>query len=327
MVVQPVSGGMVDLARLPTSGPLGWWHRLAGINTLDPQAGAGIRVGVIDSGLGPHPYLDHIVPAGAFIDGAFQPGPEATADVLGHGSHVSGLIGARPPAGGADFAGLAPGADVFTARVFAPNKGANQGDIAVAIDAMVNAHEVDIINLSLGGQPSIIEYDAVLAAYGSGTLCICAAGNDFGQAVLAPASYPLSVAVSAVGMPGTFPASNLANFTRPSQLDRYGKGGLFLPSYANIGRQVTVTAAGSAVISTVPADESEPAPYADMSGTSMATPVTTGALAVLLSRDVIYKNLARTSARPKYARAILEDAALSIDLAQQYQGDGLSRAQ
>ncbi|MCI9865754.1 S8 family serine peptidase [Rhizobium skierniewicense] len=327
MVVQPVSGGMVDLARLPTSGPLGWWHRLAGINTFDPQAGAGIRVGVIDSGLGPHPYLDHIVPAGAFIDGAFQPGPEATADVLGHGSHVSGLIGARPPAGGADFAGLAPGADVFTARVFAPNKGANQGDIAAAIDAMVNAHEVDIINLSLGGQPSIIEYDAVLAAYGSGTLCICAAGNDFGQAVLAPASYPLSVAVSAVGMPGTFPASNLANFTRPSQLDRYGKGGLFLPSYANIGRQVTVTAAGSAVISTIPADESEPAPYADMSGTSMATPVTTGALAVLLSRDVIYKNLARTSARTKYARAILENAALSIDLAQQYQGDGLSRAQ
>ena len=128
--------------------------------------------------------------------------------------------------GGADFAGLAPGADVFTARVFAPNKGANQGDIAAAIDAMVNAHEVDLINLSLGGQPSIIEYDAVLAAYGSGTLCICAAGNNFGQAVLVPASYPLSVAVSAVGMPGTFPASNLANFTQPSQLDRYGKGGL-----------------------------------------------------------------------------------------------------
>lgn len=64
-----------------------------------------------------------------------------------------------------------------------------------------------------------------------------------------------------------------------------------------------------------------------MSDTSMATPVTTGALAVLLSRDVIYKNLARTSARAKYARAILEDAALSIDLAQQYQGDGLSRAE
>lgn len=326
MLVHPASGGGIDLDGLPTSGPLGWWHQLAGISVFDPLAGAGIRVGVIDSGVGPHPYLSHVVAAGAFVDGGFQSGPQATADILGHGTHVSGLIAARPPVDGTDFAGLAPGADVFTARVFAPGRGANQGDIAAAIDAMANAHEVDLINLSLGGDPSAIEYDAVLSAYSRGSLCICAAGNNFGQPVLAPASYPLSVAVSAVTRPGTYPVSNLANLTRPQSTDRYGSGGLFLPTYSNFGKQVTVTAAGSAVISTIPADEGEPAPYADMSGTSMATPVTTGALVVMLSRDAIYKSLQRTSARAKYARAKLEGAALSIGLAQPYQGDGLSRA-
>ncbi|KQO76850.1 S8 family serine peptidase [Rhizobium sp. Leaf262] len=326
MLVRPLSGGTMDLGSLPASGPLGWWHHLAGISDFDLQAGAGIRVGVIDSGLGPHAYLDHIVTAGAFIDGGFQPGALATADVLWHGTHVSGLIGARPPADTGGYAGLAPGADIFTARVFAPGRGANQGDIAAAIDAMVNGHEVDLINLSLGGAASAIEYDAVLAAYGRGALCICAAGNDFGKPVLAPASYPLSVAVSAVTMPGTFPVSNLANLTRPAQPDHYGTGGLFLPTYSNVGRQMAVTAGGSAVISAVPATTDDPAPYADMSGTSMATPVTTGALAARLSQDAVYNTLQRTSARAKYARSILEQSALNIGLAQQYQGHGLSRS-
>lgn len=326
MILHPAAGSSVDLACLPKGGPLGWWHQLAGISNFDPQAGAGIRVGVIDTGLGPHPYLNHVIPAGAFIDGSFQPGPEATADVEWHGTHVSGLIGARPPLGSGEYAGLAPAAEVFTARVFAPGQGANQGDIASAIDAMSIAHEVDLINLSLGGDPSAIEYDAILAAYGRGTLCICAAGNNFGQPVLAPASYPLAVAVSAVAMPGTYPLNNLANITRPTQADHYGTGGLFLPTYANVGRQVAVTAGGSAVISTVPAWAGDEAPYADMSGTSMATPVTTGALAAMLSRDAIYRSLQRTPARAKYARSKLEGAALSIGLAQPYQGEGLSRA-
>lgn len=326
MIVHPVAGSTVDLACLPKAGPLGWWHQLAGISTFDPQAGAGIRVGVIDSGLGPHPYLSHVIPAGAFINGTFQPGPEATADVQWHGTHVSGLIGARPPLDSGEYAGLAPAAEVFTARVFAKGQGANQGDIASAIDVMSIAHEVDLINLSLGGSPSAIEYDAILAAYARGTLCICAAGNDFGQPVLAPASYPLAVAVSAVTMPGTFPPNNMANLTRPPQLDHYGTGGIFLPTYSNFGRQVAVTAGGSAVISTVPAWDGEHAPYADMSGTSMATPVTTGALAAMLSRDAIYRSLQRTQARAKYARSRLEGAALSIGLVQPYQGQGLSRA-
>ncbi len=327
MVVRPVSGSIINLDPLPAAGPLGWWHQLAGINAFDAQAGTGIRVGVIDSGLGPHPYLDHIVAAGAFIDGGFQPGADATTDVIWHGTHVSGLIGARPPADSREYAGLAPGADVFTARVFAPGRGANQGDIAAAIDAMVNAHEVDLINLSLGGTPSAIEYDAVLAAYGRGALCICAAGNNFGQPVLAPASYPLSVAVSAVTRPGTYPVYNLANLTTPPQADHYARNGLFLPAYSNFGPQIAITAGGSAVISTVPATDEDAAPYADMSGTSMATPVTTGALAVMLSRDAIYTSLQRTSARAKYARAILEQSALTIGLPPQYQGNGLSRAQ
>ncbi len=325
VVVHPVTATSVNLDCLPKSGPLGWWHQLAGISLYDPSAGEGIRIGVIDSGLGPHPYLNHMIPAGSFIDGCFQPGSEATADVQWHGTHVSGLIGARPPLGTGDYAGLAPAAEVFVARVFAPGQGANQGDIASAIDAMSIAHEVDLINLSLGGDPSAIEYDAVLAAYARGTLCICAAGNNFGQPVLAPASYPLAVAVSAVGRPGTYPLNNMASLTIPNQADHFGTGGLFLPTYANVGKEIAVTAGGSAVISTVPAWEGDEAPYADMSGTSMATPITTATLAAMLSRDAIYRSLQRTQARAKYARSKLEGAALSIGLSQPYQGEGLSR--
>ncbi|MDQ0454750.1 S8 family serine peptidase [Rhizobium paknamense] len=326
VAINPANARTLTVDPLPKNGPVGWWHQLAGLSANDPQAGSGIRIGILDTGLGPHPYLNHITPAGAYVDGAYVEGAIATMDVEWHGTHVSGIIGARPPEGSGEFAGLAPGADIFTARVFSKNGGANQGDIAAGIDAMAFENEVDLINLSLGGGPSAIEYDAVLSAYYRGTLCICAAGNQYGQAVMSPANYPIAVAVTALGMPGTYPANNLAALTAPQQPDRIGYGGLYLPSYSNFGPQVAVTAAGSAVISTIPATEAEPAPYADMSGTSMATPVTTAALAVLLSQDPIFRTLARCKERADYARSLLETHAFNLGLAPQYQGKGLSRA-
>ena len=78
--------------------------------------GRGIRVGVVDTGAGPHPCLQHIASVGAFLGGNSLP-PGLGADVGEHGSHVSGTIGARPAETG-HYAGIAPGCDLLTARVF-----------------------------------------------------------------------------------------------------------------------------------------------------------------------------------------------------------------
>ena len=75
-----------------------------------------------------------------------------------------------------------------------------------------------IINLSLGGGEAD---EGVRAAIGSaldrGTLVIAAAGNDNRGPVSYPAAWPAAIAVSAMGIKGTFPAasSELADVERP----------------------------------------------------------------------------------------------------------------
>lgn len=71
----------------------GWWHTVTA--TGNKQDGAGIKVGVIDTGCGPHPNLAHVTLAGVFTNGTSLP-PQQATDVAEHGTHTTGLIGARP---------------------------------------------------------------------------------------------------------------------------------------------------------------------------------------------------------------------------------------
>jgi subtilisin family serine protease len=315
----------VELTELPQSGPLGWWQALVGNPAYSEARGQGIRVGVIDTGVGPHPYLSHVTRIGAFIGGTYDPSPDATNDVENHGTHVSGIIGARPVVGSRDFGGIAAGTDLFVARVFQAGHGANQGDIASAIEAMSGTHAVDLINLSLGGPYSEIDLDAVLVALQQGTLCICAAGNNSGGPVLYPAAYQQTVAVSGLGAPGTSPAGSTSSYNIPTAPDKFGTGGVFLASFSNIGPQISVGAPGNAIISTVPVWNDDPAPYLAMDGTSMASPAATAAAAVRLSQDPAYLALPRNVERAGYAFRSLLSGAVSLGLAVTYQGAGLAR--
>jgi len=129
----PRDGLVVDCPRRPADGPLAWWHEALGAQRHARTRGRGIRVGVIDTGTGPNACLDHVNDVGSFVDGLFDPG--GGADSAAHGSHVAGIIGARPVTGG-QYAGIAPGATLYAARVFPPDGGANQMDIADALDRL-----------------------------------------------------------------------------------------------------------------------------------------------------------------------------------------------
>jgi len=322
----PASGITIDIPRLPRSGPLGWWHLITGARPDESAPGRGIKIGIVDTGVGPHPYLEHVHDLGAFIDGA-RTGPGTGLDVQNHGTHVAGIIGARPAADSHDFIGLAHAAELYAARVFTATEDANQGDIAAAVDALAGEAGVDLINLSLAGPASLIEQDAIVAALGLGTLCICAAGNFCGAPVAYPAAYPQSVAVSAVGLFGAWPSpSAAAAWNVPTTPGMFAGDGLFLTSFSNIGPQLLCAAPGNGIISTVPSHPGGDPSYADMSGTSMSAPLTCAALAVLLSRDPVYATMARDTSRSLHARALLVRHARSIGLVATYQGFGLARA-
>jgi hypothetical protein len=78
----PANGAVIDCPPLPNANnSLGWWHNRLGIDTLDLNLGSGIKVGVIDSGVGSHPFLDHVTSVGAYIDGNFDPNGGADVDL------------------------------------------------------------------------------------------------------------------------------------------------------------------------------------------------------------------------------------------------------
>lgn len=315
----PQSGIVVDCRPLP-SGALGWWHDLSGIDRYEINRGRGIKVGVIDSGVGPHPSLSHVVGAGAFVNGVVSTG-RASYDVGSHGSHVSGIVGARPR-GQRDFAGIAPGCELLMARVVDTEDDLfNQRDIANALEELLK-HEVDLVNMSFGAdQPSDVLLDRIEDALDHGTLCVCAAGNSATGCLKWPAAFRESVGVSAVGRRGSAPPGTLAAMRQPSQQDRWN-GDLFLANFSCFGASLDCAAPGVGIISTVPYSSPGSA-YRDMCGTSMACPGVVGLVAAVLSEDTAYLKLPRDRSRAEAARRKLERCLVDVGLAPAYQGGGV----
>lgn len=321
MVVRgPAPALDVNCPALP-SGADEWWHRV--LDSTSSSAGSGIRVGVIDSGLGPHPALAHVRDLGGIIDGAELDG----ADSGSHGTHVCGIVGARVDPSDPGFRGVAPGVDLASVRVFPPDSGANQADIADAIELLSTGDQpVDLINLSLGSRfASDVERDAIIAAFEMGTLCLCAAGNSAGR-VIFPAGFSESVAVSAVGALGWGPPGSMASMRVPQAPDRFGADNLYLANFSCFGPEVECAGPGVGIVSTVPERFGLRAPFASMGGTSMACPAATGALAARLERESAYGGLPRDATRAATARAVLRNNCRDIALDAGYQGRGLPQA-
>ena len=326
VVHSPRDGAQVDLPRLVLDGPMGWWQLVVGAQGWDAGAGAGIRIGVADTGVGPHPFLDHVTRVGAFLGGAHLTEAGAGLDVANHGTHVCGLIGARPSPEGKGYGGIAPSAELYCARVFeSATSAATNADITAAVDEFADYYEVDLVNLSLAGPASALEADAILFAYEQGTLCICAAGNDGDSHISFPAALPCSAAISALGLMGQAPAGSLSAQNLPRDPSKIAALGLFLASFSSFGDGVSVTAPGNGIISTVPATNFDAEPYAPMDGTSMAAPIAAGALAALLSRSGTYKGMERGIRKSQFATTALLRAAQDIGLQPAYQGMGIAR--
>ncbi len=316
----PRDGDTAVLRPLPRTGYTAWWHRLHGVNQYRDGLGRGVRVGVADTGLGPHPNVEHAQVQGAFVDGSHE--PRGGADVDSHGTHVAGIVGARPRAAG-ELAGIAPGAELYCARVFPPDRGANQGDIANAIDHLSSESACDLINLSLGSpQRSEIERDAIVDALERGTLMLCAAANEGVSPVHYPARFAETLAISAIGRVGWGPDGSVSALNYPEEPEKYGLDGYFLAGFSNFGEDVSGAGGGVGILSTVPARHGYAAPYAAMDGTSMASPAACGALAAILSRDAEYAAMPRDVTRAQYARMRFRARARDLGLRDVYQGRG-----
>lgn len=279
--------------------------------TLD--TGAGIRVGIIDTGVGPHPDL-RVTKGKNLVVGE---NPTDFTDADEHGTHVAGIVAAR---GGASnrLTGLAPGVSLHAYRVFGSdaNRGASTFAIQKAIEEAI-ADQCDLINMSLGGGPpdKAIE-QALTDAFMSGIVAFVATGNDGRQPVSFPASFSLSVAVGAMGRRNTFPRGTTddLNLVKPPR----GTDSLnYVAAFSNVGSEVDFIAPGVAVVSTVPGG------YMPMSGTSMACPVATGVAARLLATQPDLLRMPRNADRSSAMIRFLASKAKALGFGATFEGNGL----
>lgn len=188
-------------------------------------------------------------------------------DTHSHGTHVSGTIGAKQN-NGIGIAGIASNVKIIGIKTV-PNS-SDETDIDVAESFIYAAKNgAKIINCSFGKSknegnnliPETLKY--IKDNYG--VLVIAAAGNSSADID----KYP------------TYPASHKSdNLLIIASTTKTGS----LSSFSNYGKlNVDVAAPGSDVYSTTPGNR-----YASMSGTSMASPTTTGVAAEILSH---YPNL------------------------------------
>jgi serine protease AprX len=272
--------------------------------------GQGVGVALIDSGVSPVPGLDA---PGKVVDGpdlSFEAGAPNLAhlDTFGHGTHMAGIIAGRDAgiaAGGeataandpAKFVGIAPGATIVNVKVAATDGAVDVSQVIAGIDWVV-AHRDDpglnirVLNLSFGtdsvqdAQLDPLSH-AVEAAWRNGIVVVVAVGNDglSTTRVTMPAANPYVLAVGAADGMGTEGRADdvVASFTNRGNAARHAD--LVAPGRSIVGLRDPNAFIDSNYASGRLTSSLDPAQrYFKGSGTSQATAVVSGAVALLLQQ-------------------------------------------
>ncbi|KAI9218702.1 peptidase S8/S53 domain-containing protein [Blastocladiella britannica] len=242
------------------------------------QGGAGVDVYILDTGISPQP-MDYTGRIATTINFSSDAG---TYDGTGHGSHVSGTVAGT-------LYGVAKSASLVNVKVLnSQGTGAWSGIIAGiswAVNRALITKRPSVISMSISGPVSAILNNAIQSAINKGVHVVVAAGN------------------AAIDACNTSPASAVLTTPGLNVVGAMNQQGQF-SSFSNYGRCVTILGPGE-FITSVKANTSTSSTM--MSGTSMATPHVTGAIAAMLSQV----NMAPW-AMSKYLKATATTNALTL---------------
>jgi major intracellular serine protease len=181
-------------------------------------------------------------------------------DYNGHGTHVAGTIAATKNNTG--VVGVAPEANLLIIKVLDKNGSGQYEWIINGINYAIE-QRADIISMSLGGPEDLPElHTAIQKAISNNILVICAAGNE-GDGVDStdefdyPGSYNEVISVGAI------------------DLERHSS------NFSNSNNEVDLVGPGEKILSTFLDGK-----YATLSGTSMATPHVSGAMALIKALSI-----------------------------------------
>ena len=224
--------------------------------------GAGVDVYVVDSGIHyAHSEFEGRATFGGFDKAGVETMPRNGSDCHGHGTHIASLIGGRT-------FGVAKKVKLYSIRVLDCNNYGSSSDLISALDLIaqriMHTKNPSVINLALSGLHSGLVDKAVKALYDMGVPMVAAAGNRKGDACeYSPASSELVLTVAATT------ADDSPYFSATGPGTNFGKCvDVFAPGHYVLGASLECVGCCK-----------------PLSGTSAATGLVTGAVALYLEKQ------------------------------------------
>ncbi|MDE6640691.1 MAG: S8 family peptidase [Acetatifactor sp.] len=252
--------------------------------------GAGITIAVLDSGICGHPDLEGKTLE--FRD--FVENHGTLYDDNGHGTHVCGILCGSGGLSGGRYRGMAPGARLVVGKVLDKDGDGSTEAMLSGLDWILEArmrYRIRILNISVGignlkeKAKELALQEKVEKVWDSGILVVCAAGNK----------GPGNGTISAVGGSG-----KVITVGCHDGAYRRGDSGL-CAAYSGRGdrnsspRKPDIVAPGTDIMS-CNVNYHKKSAYIAKSGTSMATPIVSGAAALVFQR---YPHMSNEECRQK----------------------------
>lgn len=269
--------------------------------------GRGIGVAVLDTGIFLHEDFEHRV--AAFVDIVHR--RRDLYDDNGHGTHISGIIGGSGQASDGMYMGVAPGCHLIMLKVLDRKGNGYASDVLAGLKWVrdnKDRYGIRIINISVGSfsrkgmTENSVLVRGVNAAWDDG-LVVCVAAGNMGPAMNTITTPGISRKVITVGCSDDYKEVNVMG---NRMIDYSGRG----PTGACICKP-EIVAPGAGIISCA----NEAGQYITKSGTSMSTPLVSGAIALLLEKYPYMSN--------RDVKLMLRERAVDMGLPINQQGWGM----
>ena len=253
---------------------------------------SGVDIFILDTGIDvAHPDLNVKGGKNFVLSGAV--GIPAWQDQNGHGTHVAGIAAALDNA--SEVVGVAPGANLYAARVFGANGSGSVQDMLAGVDWVTSVwlkrqrycpvkEITDIPSGKIAAQPKIIERCIPIVANISGgsyvgTLTYSALDLAVKNSVQAGVFYSISAGNGVSGTTLSAKWFSPAHVTEAVTVGSYDPLTNIFSTFSNWGYMVDVLAPGASILSTTLGGGT-----ISLSGTSMSAPHVAGTAALYLSK-------------------------------------------
>ncbi len=294
-----------------------------------PTGDGGVGVAIIDSGIAPSD--DFGLRITGFYDFTKGGIPTRPYDDYGHGTHVAGLIGSNGKLSGSAYMGIAPDVRLVGLKVLDGTGSGTTSDVIKALEYVIankNRLNVQIVNLSLGHPIYAPAADdplvqAVEHATAAGLVVVTAAGNlgenqkgsGWGYTgITSPGNAPSAITVGAVMTQNTVTRSDdvVAPYSSrgPTWFDAFAKPDVVAPGH----HLFSDTSVASYLYKNLPSSRGTKngQPFLALSGTSMATGVTSGVIALVMQAHAQNGLSDRRPLTPNLVKALLEYSAIPV---------------